>query len=124
MFCPQCKTEYREGFYKCADCSVPLVHELPPREEAYDDTYQPETIRDVFEINKQFQGDLIDVFETSNQSDILIVKSVLDEEQIPYHFSDDFFHMSGLLITPARLFVPSGLRDRVIEILKELQMIA
>ena len=29
MFCPSCRTEYREGFYTCADCSVPLVPELP-----------------------------------------------------------------------------------------------
>lgn len=29
MFCPKCKQEYREGFYKCADCGISLVHELP-----------------------------------------------------------------------------------------------
>lgn len=28
MFCPVCETEYREGFTKCADCDVLLVHEL------------------------------------------------------------------------------------------------
>ena len=30
MFCPQCKTEYRPGFTKCADCGVDLVTNLPP----------------------------------------------------------------------------------------------
>jgi hypothetical protein len=29
MFCPNCKAEYREGFRRCADCDVDLVHELP-----------------------------------------------------------------------------------------------
>jgi hypothetical protein len=29
MFCPVCKAEYREGFRRCADCEVDLVHELP-----------------------------------------------------------------------------------------------
>jgi len=29
MFCPNCKAEYREGFTRCADCDVGLVHELP-----------------------------------------------------------------------------------------------
>jgi len=29
MFCPQCKAEYRQGFYRCADCDVDLVHALP-----------------------------------------------------------------------------------------------
>jgi hypothetical protein len=29
MICPVCKAEYREGFTRCADCDVELVHELP-----------------------------------------------------------------------------------------------
>jgi hypothetical protein len=33
MFCPKCKAEYREGFYRCADCEIDLVPELPPEEE-------------------------------------------------------------------------------------------
>ena len=28
MYCPQCKAEYRQGFTRCADCDVELVHEL------------------------------------------------------------------------------------------------
>ena len=28
MFCPQCETEYREGFTRCADCDVALVPDL------------------------------------------------------------------------------------------------
>lgn len=28
MFCPQCKAEYREGFYRCADCNIDLVSHL------------------------------------------------------------------------------------------------
>jgi len=30
MYCPQCLTEYRDGFTDCADCSVPLVAGFPP----------------------------------------------------------------------------------------------
>jgi hypothetical protein len=33
MFCPKCKTEYREGFSRCADCDVDLIPELPPEPE-------------------------------------------------------------------------------------------
>jgi hypothetical protein len=29
MLCPQCKTEYRQGFTRCADCDLALVDELP-----------------------------------------------------------------------------------------------
>jgi len=30
MFCPKCKAEYREGYLRCTDCDIDLVHELPP----------------------------------------------------------------------------------------------
>lgn len=30
MICPQCHTEYRQGFTRCADCEVELVAEAPP----------------------------------------------------------------------------------------------
>jgi hypothetical protein len=30
MICPQCKAEYRDGFYKCADCGIDLISALPP----------------------------------------------------------------------------------------------
>ena len=33
MFCPKCKAGYREGFYRCADCEIDLVYELPPEAE-------------------------------------------------------------------------------------------
>ncbi len=29
MWCPKCKSEYREGFTVCAECGAPLVRELP-----------------------------------------------------------------------------------------------
>jgi hypothetical protein len=31
VFCPVCKAEYREGFYRCPDCEVDLVTFLPPQ---------------------------------------------------------------------------------------------
>ncbi len=29
-FCPTCRSEYRAGFLKCADCGAQLVEQLPP----------------------------------------------------------------------------------------------
>lgn len=29
-YCPACRSEYREGFDRCADCDEPLVAEMPP----------------------------------------------------------------------------------------------
>jgi hypothetical protein len=33
MFCPNCKTEYREGFSRCSDCGADLVQETPKRDD-------------------------------------------------------------------------------------------
>jgi hypothetical protein len=121
MFCPLCKTEYREGFYTCADCSVPLIEELPQIEDQSENS-QTETSNEYSEGEMEYHGDLVPVFETLDQSEIMIITSVLDEEGIPYHFSGDFFRMSGVLISPARLFVPSDAKCKISEILKELQI--
>ena len=29
MFCPKCKTEYKDGFLECSDCMIDLISELP-----------------------------------------------------------------------------------------------
>ena len=121
MFCPLCKTEYREGFYTCADCSVPLAAELPDKEDQLE-TFQAETSNEYPKGEMEYHGDLVPVFETLDQFEILIIKSFLDEERISYHFSGDFFRMSGIQISPARLFVPSDAKCRILEILKELQI--
>jgi len=33
-WCPQCGTEYREGFERCSDCGAALVAEAPPEPAA------------------------------------------------------------------------------------------
>lgn len=33
MWCPKCKSEYRDGFAKCTECGSPLVAELPKEPE-------------------------------------------------------------------------------------------
>ena len=37
MFCPKCRTEYRPGFTRCADCDVDLVDSLPSQPAPADD---------------------------------------------------------------------------------------
>ena len=72
MFCPKCKSEYREGFYKCADCGVDLVAEQPP-----------ELMEEVSYV------DLVEVYSTYQQSDIAFIKSVFDGEGITYYFEGE-----------------------------------
>ena len=30
MICPQCRAEFRQGFYRCNDCDVSLIPKPPP----------------------------------------------------------------------------------------------
>ena len=41
-WCPQCGTEYREGFDRCSDCGAALVAEAPPAEAEVE--YGPEWV--------------------------------------------------------------------------------
>ena len=47
MICPKCKAEYRQGFYTCADCSIPLVVKPAEIEES-----QSEILNDL-ELNSE-----------------------------------------------------------------------
>ncbi|GLI37286.1 hypothetical protein KI811_18395 [Geobacter hydrogenophilus] len=109
MICPLCNTEYREGYYTCADCSVPLVEKTKPN-------LPEESQKEEF-----YEGEFVEVFQTTDQSDILTVKLAFDEEQIPNNFSGDFFlgYRPGLL---ARFFVPSEFELRALDVLRKLTL--
>lgn len=66
MFCPQCRSEYREGFTRCDNCNVALVAVLPP--EAGDPS----------------DRDLVMAFETGDPGLLAMAHSILDEAQVPY----------------------------------------
>jgi hypothetical protein len=103
MFCPKCGSEYREGFYKCADCGADLVAEQPL-----------ELMEDVSYV------DLVEVFSTYQQGDIAFIKSVFDGEGITYFFEGE----SSIMIVAggayARLLVKAEDVPRAKEILQEL----
>ncbi|MCC6488368.1 MAG: DUF2007 domain-containing protein [Candidatus Hydrogenedentes bacterium] len=65
MFCPKCRTEYREGFTTCADCGATLVDTLPPEPE-------PEYV------------DLVTVLETNEAADFAVAESLLQAAGIDY----------------------------------------
>jgi hypothetical protein len=68
MYCPQCKSEYREGITACAECQTPLVEILPEDEE---------------EFEEEDSGVKV-LLETTHPTDLdpLIVR--LEERGIPY----------------------------------------
>jgi hypothetical protein len=103
MFCPKCKSEYREGFYKCTDCGVDLVDGQPP-----------ELVKEVSYV------DLVEVFSKYNQGDIAFIKSVLEGEGITYFFQGEGSIMLIAAGAYARLMVKAEDAQRAREILQEL----
>jgi hypothetical protein len=99
MFCPQCRTEYREGFYTCADCGVSLVSELPPEPT-------PEYL--------EYEEILISL----SASDVATIKSLLESEGIAYYFrGESSYHFAP----PTRLMVQKDRADEAREILEGLE---
>lgn len=78
MYCPKCRTEYREGFIECSDCKAALVSYLPPKPDNLQDASM-----DISEENIEF-GELVTIFRSNNQALAGIAKSLLDEADIPY----------------------------------------
>ena len=105
MFCPTCKAEYRLGFTECADCDVPLVYELPEE--------QPLTREE------DLAADVIPVYSTFNPADVMMIKSLLDAEEIIYNFQGELFQGSGVFIAPAMLFVTKTDAQRMVEMLRD-----
>ena len=64
MYCPNCRTEYKEGITTCADCGATLIVQLPP-----DDTDRSE---------------LVTIYRSHELSEIAIAKSILEEAGIAF----------------------------------------
>ena len=65
MVCPECGSEYREGFTQCSDCDIPLVEAMP--EEAG----EPDV-------------EIVKVFEATNAAVLPLVESVLLDANIEF----------------------------------------
>ena len=74
MLCPECQAEYREGFYECSECQVPLVAELPPGTEHPQDP----------ELDPEPDLELVTVLETGSPDTITGALSVLQNAGMYY----------------------------------------
>jgi hypothetical protein len=70
VICPQCSSEYREGFTRCADCEVDLIEQPPPA--------PPEPPDERGEI------ELVKIYEGGNPALIALVESLLDDGDIDF----------------------------------------
>jgi ribosomal protein S16 len=103
VFCPKCRTEYREGFNVCVDCNSDLVDELPPEEVPEFTEY-------------------VEVLGTYNPADVALIKSILDAENITYYFNAEHFMYVRPLGEQVRLMVKKDEAEKAKEILRDLDL--
>ena len=103
MFCPKCKSEYREGFSFCAHCQVELVKELP---------------------NEEFDGyeEFISIAATTDISVIPIVKSILDYAEIKYFIKGDMLQSIPGINNVMQIQVPVEDIQNAKDLLKDLDI--
>ncbi len=105
MFCPICKSEYREGYYRCSSCNVDLVSEIPT---------EPEKKLELIEWEE--------VLATNNNGDIAFLKSLLDSENITYYFHGEHFNVVRPWVQPAILMVDRNDVEKTKELIKDLKL--
>ena len=107
MYCPKCRAEYRDGFFECADCHVPLVASLPPEEpELMHGEAAPEFV------------DLEEVMTGFDVGEITMARALLDGHRIPCIVQgENFSSFYGCI--PARVMVPRDRANDARDLLKD-----
>lgn len=98
MYCPQCRTEYREGFTECSACHVPLQQGAP--------------------------DDLVEVLETRDAIQLAMARGLLEDAGIPFYLLGQITRLVNdvdpFLQKHVRIQVP---RDRQAEAQEILEML-
>lgn len=109
MFCPNCKTEYREGFTNCADCQIPLVTALPADEPERNAGGLPE-------------GKFVEYLRTNDIGDIMVLKSILSGGNVRYFIRDENINILYPFLQAAILMVDERDTEKVRELLADVQL--
>jgi len=102
MYCPKCRSEFREGIFECSDCLVPLVVNLPPE--------GPKPIPEYV--------DFKEIKTSLDMGDIAIMKSILDDNQIIYFIHNEYLGSTFGAAFPARIMISKDQAQEAKDLLK------
>lgn len=98
MFCPNCRTEYRQGITVCADCGAKLINELPPETDG---------------------RELVTVLEAGDLAVVALAKSMLEEAGIQFVAKGEL-PMEQLAVGPVEIQVDKDNETEARELLTDL----
>lgn len=105
MWCPQCKSEFIQGIFRCPDCEVDLVSTLPEEPE------KPIIDKDV---------EFVDIMNIYDAGVLTLVKSILEDVGIPYFIKGEHSVYVFSHIYPARVLVVKTEAEKAKQLLKDL----
>ncbi len=124
MYCPKCLTEYREGFFECADCRVPLAPGPPPQ-------MAPEPPRNMIAgppLEAPNNGDLalVTVLEAADTFGLSLATAALEDAGIEYVVGGRIprilgYDRSGFYDGPGTIQVTPEFEAKARELLEPLQ---
>ena len=98
MYCPSCRAEFREGFFRCEECDTSLVETLPEE--------------------PALQG-YVHLATLFTEGEIALIKSSLETAGIDFYFHGEEAHRLAPLPLGARLMVRRDFAAEAEAILKE-----
>jgi hypothetical protein len=106
MICPECGSEYREGFTHCNDCDVDLVEPMAKEQGEPD-------------------ADLVSVYKSGNPALLPIVESLLRDAQIEFMTTGQSVQaLQGAIgisfVVPVEFWVRSEYAEQALELLADV----
>ena len=110
MYCPECRSEYREGVTRCVECDVPLVAELEKEPE-------------VLETGER--DELISIFESGDSALLSDVVARVEAAGVPYLLQTgtafEYPDLPENLNWRGVLWIPAGETEDVRAMIEEAQ---